>query len=415
MNEKLNEQDFIHISQMVHSITKLDIRLNDQDGHPILNLINHLIPSVLDHPADELVQIHDTLQKDNGHTYYHYSNPHGLEYMAAGIWKKHSFCGSILIGPLISSYSVSDLIKDIISKNNLPISERKQLEQFYQSLPMFNEAEYKSIGELVVNLFGQDFIHSEQVSVGANQADVRTTIPRITLEESREMIEQRYDYEANLMRAIAKGDKTKANQFVQLMMHLESFFDRVPSNPVRSSKNIAFVFNTLCRIAAGKSGIHPVYLDHISKRFAILIERTITLYQLKKLFTVMSNDYCDLVTTVSTGHYSPMVKNAVDFILLNLGSPLTLKTIADQIHANPSHLSRKFKQETDMTLTDFINLKRIEEAELYLQRGTSSVTEIAFMVGFNDLNYFSKVFKKLRLMTPTQYMKKYAINIKNNS
>ena len=47
-----------------------------------------------------------------------------------------------------------------------------------------------------------------------------------------------------------------------------------------------------------------------------------------------------------------------------------------------------------MNIIDYINQKRIEEAKLYLQRGNISITEIAFMVGFNDLNYFSRVFLK---------------------
>ena len=64
---------------------------------------------------------------------------YGLEYLAVGIWRGLSFYGSMAVGPFISSMSVIDLIKDIISKNNLPVGERKQLEQFYQSLPVLSE------------------------------------------------------------------------------------------------------------------------------------------------------------------------------------------------------------------------------------------------------------------------------------
>ena len=58
-----------------------------------------------------------------------------------------------------------------------------------------------------------------------------------------------------------------------------------------------------------------------------------------------------------------------------------------------------------MNIIDYINHKRVEEAKLYLQRGNKSITEIAFLVGFNDLNYFSRVFKKFTSLTPSQYMK----------
>ena len=123
----------------------------------------------------------------------------------------------------------------------------------------------------------------------------------------------------------------------------------------------------------------------------------------------MADEYCDLVNTFATGRYSPIVKKAVDYILLNLGSSLSLNTIANEIHVSPSHLSRKFKEETGMNLTEFINQKRVEEAKLYLQRGYISITDIAFLVGFNDLNYFSKVFKKHTSLTPSQYAKRRSL------
>lgn len=85
---------------------------------------------------------------------------------------------------------------------------------------------------------------------------------------------------------------------------------------------------------------------------------------------------------------------------------LSLKKIAEEIFVNPSHLSRVFKKETGLSLTNFINKKRIEEAKVFLKKGNISVTDVAFMVGFNDLNYFSKVFKKYTGLTPTNYMKK---------
>nr|WP_275980409.1 AraC family transcriptional regulator [Halalkalibacter alkaliphilus] len=116
-------------------------------------------------------------------------------------------------------------------------------------------------------------------------------------------------------------------------------------------------------------------------------------------------EYCELVHEYSTSKYSSIVKKAIDLIDLNIDKPLTLSEIAETIHVNSSHLSRQFKKDTDMTIIDFINKKRVEEAKLYLQRGNISVTEVAFMVGFNDLNYFSRVFKKFASTTPSQYMK----------
>ncbi|QGQ48591.1 helix-turn-helix transcriptional regulator [Metabacillus sediminilitoris] len=119
----------------------------------------------------------------------------------------------------------------------------------------------------------------------------------------------------------------------------------------------------------------------------------------------MMNEYCDAVIKNSTRHLSPVVKKAVDYIHLHLDHSLSLNEIAAILHVNSSHLSRKFKQDMNMTIIDYINQRRVEEAKLYLQRGNISITEIAFMVGFNDLNYFTRVFKKFTSFTPSQYMK----------
>ena len=61
--------------------------------------------------------------------------------------------------------------------------------------------------------------------------------------------------------------------------------------------------------------------------------------------------------------------------------------------------------ETGKSITDFINLKRIEAAKLYLSNGNMSITDVAYLVGFNDVNYFSRIFKRITSMTPSQYVK----------
>ena len=184
------------------------------------------------------------------------------------------------------------------------------------------------------------------------------------------------------MEAIARGDKTEVHELIGSMPGVIEFSDRIPESPIRSSKNVVFVLNTLFRTAAGRGGVHPVYLHNISERFAILIEKTTDMPNLNKLIMLMVHEYCDLVSTYASGHYSPIVKEAVDYILLNLGNTLTLNEIAEKIHVNPSYLSRKFKEETSMNVSEFINQKRVDEAKLYLRRRNISITDIAFLVGF---------------------------------
>lgn len=388
---------------MIYSLTKIDIRLFNHQQELFFQSISHALPVVLDNVNQEYSHIHEVLEKHEARDYFHYENPFGLEYVAVGIWEGKFLYGTVLVGPFISSISTIDLIKDMMLNNQLPISERKQLEEFYQSLPALNESEYKHLGEMMVNLCSHHFIHAKMISTETSKPLLDHENLRISIEENQHRIMARYEHQNQLMEAITKGDKEEVNRLINFSTDIVEFTERIPGSPIRSSKNIAFVLNTLFRIAAERSGVHPVYLHHISERFAILIERTSNLPSLQKLIDLMGDDYCQLVHTFATGRYSSMIKKCVDYILLYFGHPISLGEIAKAIHVNPSHLSRKFKEETGVTVTDYINQKRIEEAKVYLRRGNSSITDIAFMVGFNDLNYFSKVFKKLTSSTPTQY------------
>ncbi|HZT99337.1 MAG TPA: helix-turn-helix transcriptional regulator, partial [Ktedonobacteraceae bacterium] len=95
-------------------------------------------------------------------------------------------------------------------------------------------------------------------------------------------------------------------------------------------------------------------------------------------------------------------------IRFTIDQPLSLSHIADTLGVHPSYLSRAFKKEVGMTLTDYINRLRIEEAKYLLDQGGISVTEAALNVGYNDPNYFSKVFTKLEHVTPQEYRKRKA-------
>ena len=108
------------------------------------------------------------------------------------------------------------------------------------------------------------------------------------------------------------------------------------------------------------------------------------------------------------GHYSgrsQIIKLAVGYIHENYKEKISLKTIAEKLHTNSSYLSMLFKQETRVTVTDYISQIRIEKSCELLSETTLSFSDIAARTGFEDQSYFSKVFKKIHGVTPTEYRK----------
>ena len=399
-------KDLNKICQIVFSISKIDVRYINEEDTALIQKVKQNIPAVLQNFEDDFSQINDYLKRHPANSFYYYINCFRQQYIAVGIWNQTTYNGFIMAGPFLSSVPGTDFLSSIISENKIPISEQTALQEFYESLSVVHNSASNSIGELLVNLCSNIFIEAKLITSDPPPSSQSKESIKTLIDENKHIIETVYRQEQEFMQAIMTGDKEKI-QNIKVNIHDTYLENRVPESPIRASKNLILVMNTLCRVAARYGGVHPVYIHEISDKYAILIERAPNMPHLNKVVEVMLDEYCDLVKEYSTLHYSELVKKAVDYIRLNIDSPLTLQGIADAIHANPSHLSRKFKQETGQSVIDFINHKRVESAKIYLHNKQNSITDVAFIVGFNDVNYFSRVFKKFTSMTPSQYMKQH--------
>ena len=93
------------------------------------------------------------------------------------------------------------------------------------------------------------------------------------------------------------------------------------------------------------------------------------------------------------------------FIRLNYSSSLSLSEIAKALHINASYASRLFSSKYGKTITEYITHVRIEHAKNLLTTTDVSIGNIALNVGFEDVNYFSRLFKKHTGCSPCKYRK----------
>jgi AraC-like DNA-binding protein len=85
-------------------------------------------------------------------------------------------------------------------------------------------------------------------------------------------------------------------------------------------------------------------------------------------------------------------------------SQLTRYKIAGHFGINQTYLSKKFKKETNMTLSEFIEFEKMKRAEILLKSGHElSVETISQMVGFEKCAQFRRKFKKIYYLNPGQY------------
>jgi len=96
------------------------------------------------------------------------------------------------------------------------------------------------------------------------------------------------------------------------------------------------------------------------------------------------------------------IKKAKAFLIGNLADEmLDREKVAAQVSLSPAYFGSLFKRETGKSFVDFLLEARIREAENLIKSTDLNITQIAFKVGFSNQNYFSKAFKKIRKVSPT--------------
>ena len=218
---------------------------------------------------------------------------------------------------------------------------------------------------------------------------------------SAEMMEHRYAFENEMIRAVELGQRHKET-LLDSMFSEQQFERRVP-DPVRNGKNYCIIMNTLLRKAAERGGVHPIHIDKLSSKFAGRIEMVTDSKKISELMKEMFSSYCRLVSKHSTASYSPIVKKTVMLIDSDISAELSLATLAEAQGISGGYLATLFKKETGKTISEYIRDRRIEHAKYLLNTTHLQIQTVALHCGIMDVQYFSKIFKKQIGKTPKEY------------
>ena len=109
--------------------------------------------------------------------------------------------------------------------------------------------------------------------------------------------------------------------------------------------------------------------------------------------------------------FDECMENAVAFIDNNLAEPLSIQLITESTNVSKSVLYKKFDSAFGCTVSEYINLKRVEKAVELLKTTDLSMEEISAKAGFSSAPYFGKVFKRIKGTTPLQYKIQYKKHI----
>ena len=105
----------------------------------------------------------------------------------------------------------------------------------------------------------------------------------------------------------------------------------------------------------------------------------------------------------SSSNEDDILSHALNFINMNYYHHISVDDLASFAHCSPSYLSHIFKKRTEMNINSYINRVRIDHSKEQLEHATSSIATIALDCGFEDPNYYSKIFTNIMGISPREY------------
>lgn len=149
---------------------------------------------------------------------------------------------------------------------------------------------------------------------------------------------------------------------------------------------------SLIRSAMEKYKTHDtVDMMEVKGYIYLLVAHLIRNFTFKTLTETVYSKYFDKLNKIN---------GAVKFINENYDRSLTTRELSKMMHLSEGYFCQVFKEVTGKTAMEYINHIRMDKAEKMLRETEMTVTEIAFCCGFEDANYFSRMFKKIKGDSP---------------
>jgi two-component system response regulator YesN len=155
------------------------------------------------------------------------------------------------------------------------------------------------------------------------------------------------------------------------------------------------------RTAAGFEHIDSKLLDTASYWEDIRSIQTVK--EIQEYMQKTASEIVQGINNVRNMNLNEQISQAIDFIKNNYEKDINLEDVAKVVSLSPYYFSKLFKNVTGENFIDYLTRFRMSLAASLLKEGYSNIKGICYRVGYNDPNYFSKLFKRYYQMNPSEY------------
>ena len=326
------------------------------------------------------------------------SGQFGLLWSAASEFEGQTLQRIHVFGPVITSeWSHGDSYRAIES-SKIPPRWRPKLQQVLQRIPVTTTVDFlQHTLMLHYCVTGQRLTTADIVFQSSDLAEGKKEQGNPKRDRMRTWMA-----EQALIRMVREGDP----DYKSVLQNAS-----VVSRGVKiSTKNLdqvrvsQIVFISLCTRAAIEGGLSPEVAYSRGDAYIQDIMDCKTVSDAAQIGHAMYDDFIQMVHKHRTNpNYSKPIQSCCDYIELHVEEKLSLERLAKHIGYVEYYLSRKFKEETGVSVNDYIKFAKIERAKTLLLSTELSIQEICDRLCFGSRSFFAETFKQIVGVPPAAY------------
>ena len=179
---------------------------------------------------------------------------------------------------------------------------------------------------------------------------------------------------------------------------------------LQQAKISGIVFTSLCVRAAIEGGLSPDSSYTRGDAYIRSIEDCHTVSEVTAMNHMMYEDFIGCVHKHRINPtYSREIRSACEYINFHITEKISIARLSERAGYTDYYFSRKFKEETGMSVNEYIRIAKIEHAKLMLVTSTESVQKICEQLGYRSRGHFSEHFRQIAGCTPSEYREKNQI------
>jgi AraC-like DNA-binding protein len=218
-----------------------------------------------------------------------------------------------------------------------------------------------------------------------------------------------YEREYGYYDAVQKGDiRMLKGKFLDKLIYEKDGMGILSQNEVRNVLYHVIISVAMVSRYCIEGGMDAETTYSLSDLYIQRADSCKSKEELGKLHREMTLDFASRMRKLQKEKiYSKHVVRCIEYIYDHLHEKISIKDLAQETGLHENYLSHLFKQEMGVTILQYIQNKKLEQAEYRLKHTDSSILEISNDLNFSSQSYFIQIFKKKNGKTPKEYRNDY--------